>query len=327
MSVSKSFLKASLPLAIALQTGSALAGDPIQSTSGWSGDVFAGAGTIELRNNEVAGNKLVDLRDKYIDDLGDASSQSAGTGVVNFKLRYTLTNKKTEVFAGTDEADSLRMDNTTGIGIRHAMQGKGIVGVRALIGSSIAATQVYNDPFNTSRRKKTDRETMGGDVKWENIMDSNFDVDMRMRKINVVNDRNGDYLVDVVGSITAGEGNDLDRDGNLTNLEVKYTYAINKTNIIVPFAMYTDNDRHGKARDFPQGDVGMEYLYNNDNPVVDDKQDTNFWSDSSKVSYAKPYGMKNWDLSGDALMSVCNSDISFYNTRIFVAYVGAGYKF
>jgi hypothetical protein len=346
MSVSKSFLTASLPLAVLLQAGSAVAAVPMQKEAGWGGsEVFLGGGYIELRNNEVAGNKIVTLDDKTHDNLGDAKSQSAGTPIANFMVRYTLESKKTELFAGTDESDALRMDNTTAFGVRHSFGDKGIIGARALVSSSLAATQVYNDPLDTTgKRKKTDRETIGGGLKWEKVMNSNLDIDLRLRRVNVVNDRNGDTLFND-GFITSAERHKLDRDGDIANVEVEYTYVINKANILIPYVMYTNNNRDGSARDFSQGDVGMAYVfkrnkwtiaskvdlgwnsYKNKNPVFDDKQDTNFWSAASKVVYAEPYGMKNWNVSGGALMSVGNSDISFYNTRIFVAYAGVGYKF
>ena len=345
MSVSKTLLATSISLAVLLQTSSAMAA-PMQKEAGWSGEVAVGAGYMSLTNSEVAGNKIVDLEQKKIENgAATPDNETAAIPVVNFQIRYTLASKKTEIFLGNDEGDSLRLDNSTALGVRHDYSGMGIMGVRLLFGSSLAATEVYEDPLDATRdRKKTDRTTVGIGLKWEKIMASNFDVDLRVRKIDIDKDRNGDQLVDS-GFITASEGKDLERDGDLANLKVSYTYVINKSNILVPFAMYTDNNRDGKARDFSQGDAGLAYVYmtgkfvlatsvsggqssfSNKNPVFDDKQDTTFWSVGSKATFAKPFGMKNWDAHIGALASEGNSDISFYSTKIRMAYASLGYKF
>jgi hypothetical protein len=290
MSVSKSFLTVSLLSAGLLQAGLVIAADPMQKEAGWSGKVMGGAGYMELTNSEVAGNGVVNLSNRTIRDEATPSSQSTGIPAINGTVRYTLESKKTEIFAGTNTEDPLRMDATTDIGVRHDFTGKGIVGMRALVGRKPTGAEVYNDPLQLdTRRKKTERDTYGVGVKWEKIMESNFDVDVRFRKINVVNDKNGDALV-ASGDITAKQGNALERDGNLTNLEVSYKYSINKSNILVPFAKFTDNNRDGKARNFTQGDAGLAYIFmrgdwtvasavsggsssfSNKNPVFDDKQ-------------------------------------------------------
>lgn len=345
MSVSKNLLTASLPLAVVLQTSSAIAA-PMQDKAGWSGDVLVGAGYMSLTNSEVAGNKIVDLEQKQIENAeATPDNETAAVPVVNFQIQYTLSSKKTEIFMGTDEGDSLRLDNSTALGVRHAFDGAGIVGVRLLFGSSIAATEVYEDPLDASGdRKKTDRTTAGIGLKWEQIMESNFEVDLRVREIDIDKDRNGDNLAQS-GFITADEADDLERDGTLANLKLSYTYVINKSNILVPFAMYTDNDRDGDARDFSQGDAGLAYMhmaggwtlaasvsggqssFDNTNPVFDDKQDTVFWSAAAKVTFAEPLGLKDWSANIGGLASEGNSDISFYSTKVRIAYAGLGYKF
>ena len=340
MSVSKSLLTAALPLTVLLQTSSAMAA-PMQKESGWSGGVEWGAGYMSLVNSEVAGNKIVDLEQKRIKNgAATPDNETAVIPVVNFQVRYTLDGEKTEIFLGNDGGDSLRLDNSTALGVRHEFSSMGIMGVRLLFGSSIAATEVYEDPLDaTGKRKTTDRTTSGIGLKWEQIMKSNFEIDLRVRKIDIDKDKNGD----VFGNAAISKA--LERDGDMADLKLSYIIPISQSHMLVPFVKYTDNNRDGSARDYTQGDAGLAYIFmtsgltvatsasggkssfNKNNPVFNDKQDTTYWSVGSKVTFAEPFGMKNWNANIGALAAEGNSDISFYSTKVRIAYGSLGYKF
>ncbi len=342
MKVSKSLLATSISLAVLLPMGSAMAADPMQKEAGWSGHVILGAGYMEMENSEISGTKIIDLENKQINDYDSPSSESTAIPVLNVKLRYTLDDKKTEFFLGNEMNDYLRLDSGIALGVRHQFKNVGIMGARLIVSAS--PTEVYEDPLLTgNNRKKTDRTSAGIGLKWEKIMESNFDFDLIAKKVDVDRDDNGLSLVGT--SITSGELNELERDGTVASAQVLYTFDINKSNQLIPAIKFVDSDRDGKARDNKAYEIQLQHVYqgghwlvkttvaggtssyDNDNPAFDKKQDTDYWEAGVNATYMQPFGWKDWGINGGVIGSAGNSDINFYDTQVFVGYAGMMYMF
>jgi hypothetical protein len=214
--------------------------------------------------------------------------------------------------------------------------------------ASASPTDVYEDPLLTgANRAKTDRTTAGIGLKWEKIMESNFDLDLTARNLNVDKDHNGQSLVGAAGpyGITQAEQKTLKRDGTISTAQLLYTYGINKSNQLIPAVMFVDTNADGSARDNTAYELELTHMYmsghwiaktsvsggastfDNKNPVFNDKQNTTFLAASTNITYMQPYGWKDWGISGGLLYSEGNSDINFYDTQIFVAHVGMMYMF
>jgi len=342
MKISKSLLATSISLAVLMQASSVMAADAMQKEAGWSGYVLLGAGYMEMENSEIAGTKIIDLENKQINNYSSPPSQSSAIPVLNGKVRYTLDDKTTEFFLGNEMNDYLSLDAGIALGVRHEFNGIGIMGARLLVSTS--PTEVYEDPLLTgANRKKTDRTAAGGGLKWEKIMESNFDLDITARNLNVDKDRNGQSVVGTV--ITQAEQKSLERDATIATAQVLYTFDINKENQLIPAAMYIDTNADGSARDNTAYEIQLQHVYmgghwvvkttvaggassyDKKNPVFNDKQDTTYWEAGTNVTYMQPYGWKDWGISGGLLASAGNSDINFYDTQIFVAYAGMMYMF
>jgi len=349
MTIIKSILVASL------LASSAMAIEPIQKEAGWSGFVLLGAGGISYKNSEVAGNRMVDVKDQKIESYGKPKSQSAAIPVVTGIARYTLENKKTEIFLGNSLEDFLRMDASIALGVRHSFEGVGILGMRIL--ASATPTDVWQDPFlKDTDRSATDRTSMGIGLKWEAIMGSNFEVDLRARNVEFDQDYNGQTLVRTGAQIgqDAGEGavfisqadqKLLERDGTMSSLELLYTWKLGKHNLIIPSAKVLLNDRDGDARDFTQSElkVGHFYFdkkwivasnlfiseakYDEDNPIFQKKQDMTVLGGGINITYKQLFGWKDWNLNAGIVASQGNSDIDFYDSSLVIASLGMAYVF
>ena len=95
----------------ALVGSPALALDPIQSQSGFSGYVQPGLGFLSIKSNTVAKVLSFDLSEKRtsaLDNYPDAENTVLVT--VPFKIAYTFAGSKTELFLGTDIGDMLSFD-------------------------------------------------------------------------------------------------------------------------------------------------------------------------------------------------------------------------
>jgi len=335
---------------------SILALQPMQKEAGWSGFLVLGGGHVEFENSEVAGNRLVEVEKKRIEHLGAPSSQSTAIPFVTGTVRYTLEDKKTEFFGGNSLEDYLRMDATLAVGVRHSFEGTGIIGVRLL--ASTSPTEVWEDPFlKNQNRVKTDRTSAGLGLKWEGIMDSNFEIDFRARSFDFDDkDYNGFSLIDnanagsLVGDngahyINTAQAYSLQRKGAMASLEFLYTWKMNDNNLLIPAIKFTGDDRDGNARDNARSELALTYLFKNPNwliatnlfvgessydkvnPVYLKKQDTDYVGGGVNITYNKLFGSENWGLNGGFFASQGDSDIDFYDTKIFLMSLGVAYKF
>ena len=346
-------------LATSLIASSLMAIEPIQKEAGWSGFILMGGGYLQYENNEVAGNRLVDVEDKQISNYGSPDSQSTGTPVITGTARYTLENKKTEFFIGNSLEDYLRMDATLALGVRHDFEGLGIMGVRLL--ASITPTEVWEDPFLKNQdRSDTERTSTGLGLKWESILGSNFEIDIRARKFEFDNDRNGESLnIDkgATGPLGGATGDNgavyidnagqklLEREGTMASIEVLYTWDMNKNNFLIPALKFTNDDRDGDARDSTRTELKLSHIFINqnwivassiyagqasfdeENPIFQKKQDTDFLGGGMNITYKNIFGWQDWNLNGGFYASQGDSDIDFYDTKLFIATLGVAYSF
>jgi len=329
-------------IATIMVSSSLIALEPMAKESGFSGFAVLGTGYIEYKSNEVAGNKLVDLKNERITGYGTPSKQSQSIPVITGTVKYTLEDKKTEFFLGNSLEDYLRMDSSLSLGVRHKFDDIGILGIRIL--ASVSPTKVYEDPLSVGiKRNTTERTSAGLGIKWENIMDSNFEVDIRARNIEFENDLNGLSLVGT--TINIAEYKDLERDGTMTSAELLYTVSLNEHHTLVPSIKFTSNDRDGAARDYTQSEVKLSYFYfsqkwivstliyagessyDKRNPVFDKKQDTDFLGAGVNVTYKQPFGWKHWGINAGFFASRGDSDIDFYDTRLTLATIAVAYHF
>lgn len=342
-------------LIASILTTSSFAIEPMKNEAGWSGFVVLGGGNMSYKNNEISGSSQMNLSNETINNRGKANSESSFIPMITGALQYTFDDKKTEIFLGNALEDYLRLDTSTALGIRHEYDNVGIIGVRGLF--STFPTNVWEDPLATGvKREKTDRTSGGIGVKWERIMDSNFEVDFRFRNIDFDNDSNGLSLVNNAAAgtsagsngevyITSDEQKLLSRKGTEASLEFLYTWNLDNKNFIIPSFTYSKHNRDGAARDNDEIELKLTHaywgskwvvssnvfigtaLFDQDNPVYNKKQDANSVGAGVNITYKEPFGWKKFGINANIATAKSDSDIDFYDSELFVATLGLAYRF
>ena len=206
------------------------------------------------------------------------------------------------------------------------------------------------------KREKTDRTSSGVGLKWERIMDSNFEVDFRFRNIDFDNDTNGLSLVNngsagtSAGSngevyITSDEQKLLSRTGTESTVEFLYTWNLDNKNFIIPSFTYTNHNRDGAARDNDEVELKLTHaywgskwvvssnvfigtaLFDQENPVYNKKQDANSFGAGVNITYKEPFGWEKFGINANIATAKSDSEIDFYDSELFVATIGLAYRF
>lgn len=260
------------------------------------------------------------------------------------------TTIKTEIFLGTSLEDVLTFDASTLLGIRKDFGTVGILGVSALAATTPA--YVWKDPYQTgTKRDSTKQNSQGIALKWEEIMRSNFDVELRSRKIDIDGGDESGLHTPYVGSspITLTNtqlNNELNREGDLMSVIGSYRWKIGKDNQLKTSIRYSNYDLDGDAMQHVLTAAEFNYLhvidnwnfiingtigednYDNSNPLFNDQADASMYGGSLTAMYKNPFGWsKDISLIGTVAGAESNSDINFYDSSISTVSASILYKF
>ncbi|WP_210395054.1 DUF2860 family protein [Motiliproteus sediminis] len=232
----------------------------IPDQSGFSGFLSAGVKYAELASNTVAGNKSDKLSRDVITSLDAPDSKDTGGVSFNFDLRYTLAEHRTQFFLGTLIQDALRFDFSTQLGVRREFGDKGIVAASYLF--STFPAEVYADPFLTgSPRQKSELDSSGVRLSWEDIMGSGFAASISARDQDLDSELSGQS----VGGLTAAERRSLDRNGDLTTIELSYNWVIAKGQLLTPAIIHRSYDLDGDSVSRDGTLLQLTYAYRTQN--------------------------------------------------------------
>ncbi len=330
---------------------STLAAAPISNEDGFGGFIAAGVTTMELKNNMIAGSVFNDeMTDKNINTItNSADSKNSTTPSVNYNFKYTFADIQTEIFLGTQLQDVLSFDRTNALGIRKNFDGLGIFSVAVL--ASSMPTQVWEDPYATDKgRDTTDMTSSGLSVKWEGILESNFDLELRARTYDIDDEKSGETGAragEKAHGLTDNQLNDkLDREGDVTQTILSYRIEFNDSNSLKTSLRYSDYDLDGDAMEHKKTGIKLDYLYigskwnfavsanvadddyDNKNPLYNDEADATIYGGSLTAMYKDPFGWsKNLSLTATLATYEMDSDIDFYDASMTMANVGILYKF
>jgi len=301
-----------------------------------------------MESNTLASVGGTDVSDERIGSVY-SSPDSKSYGKINpaFELSYTFADSRTQIFGGTEMEDFLTQDGAFGIGIR---QGFGTIGnLRASLLAS-AAREVYKDPYVVNvDRSKTDVTSGGMRLGWENIMQTDFDLTLTKRNIDIDKELSGTTATANGGLATplnASQINDLDRNGDKTAVELSYRLAIDADNLIIPSVTAVDYNLDGEAVSMSGGQMGLSYMYtglqswefianglvgsmssDEYNPIYGKKQDLDSYGASLAATYKEPFGLKDWKARGAFVYGKQNSNIDFYDTSLNSLTLGMMYSF
>jgi hypothetical protein len=331
-------------LAIFLLAGAnaALALDPISQQSGFSGFVQPGVGYLSIESNTVAKVLSFELSDKRIDSLDDEpDSESTVIFSIPFKLAYTFASTRTEVFLGTDVGDLLSFDTAQQLGVKQGLGGLGVLQAGLLFSNNV---RVWEDPFLTGQnRDDTGRLNAGGQVVWDKIFGSNFELEYSLRKVDIDNEKSGESL-----PLTSAQRDRLDRNGVIHRAGLGYRFKFGQ-HILIPQANFFSEDLDGEAMANTGADLQLSYIYDGDpitlalngyygqaefdksNPVFGETRDDDRYGASATVYYKNPWG---WSLFGSEPMRffvtgayfAVDSNIDFYNQEAMLGMGGISFR-
>ncbi len=226
-------------IAIGLFATSATAVELIPRQEGWGGFINLGVGATEVKNNMVATllGGDIDVGPEVIDDLdSDAERESFTLPVVAGELSYVFNDSNTQVYLGNRLEDYVRFDFTARAGIRHNIDGVGILGVSALKSPLINSVEVWQDPYQTGVKRKTvDRESAGFRLIWEGVMGTEFELRLSSREIDIDKERSGQGL-----GLSMADQKLLDRNGDINQADLKYALKVNEEHAILMGFVFTD---------------------------------------------------------------------------------------
>ncbi|HEY6130377.1 MAG TPA: DUF2860 family protein [Halioglobus sp.] len=274
-------------------------GDP-----GFGGLVNLGYAGGEIETNflaEIDGIDL-DLGSESIDSFGSPESDGLAMPLVNIDIGYLFSNGKTRISLANDFSDLIEFDRTTRLSLRHDFDSLGQTRLDLLSPAGMA-TRVYADPYQTNvNRKSTDMETSGVQLTWDSIMGSGFGVEIAVKERDIDDEFSGQALVDD-GDLSQAQANQLDRNGDITTVEVGYTYQVDDAHTIRPAIAYVDRDLDGDAMSQDGGVVALGHTYSSQhlnwvtkvsytdlsgdktNPIFGDKNSANGFSVASIVAF------------------------------------------
>ena len=342
-------LKIYKTMATAILLASSLSGyEPMEDRAGFSGFVILGTKSGFFSSSEIIGNRYKKSEKNTIGSYNSPNHISTIEPVFSGELKYTLDDKKTEIALGHSEHDVLRLDSSFDISLRHKYDGYGIVGFGLL--SSVLPNYVWQDPLlKNSKRKSTKRTSYGVAMTWEGILSSNFDIEIKARKLKFENDKNGFSQTGKLSKngslITNSAIGNLKRDA--TNIAVKLSYNkfLSQTSIFVPSFRFINSDADGDSRTYNVGELKFEYkyfknhwivnsavyasqsFYKKQNPIFNKKQDTFYFGGNIDVFYLKPFDLKDWGIFGNISYAKGESKIDFYDVKYLSTMMGISYNF
>ena len=345
-------MKIKYSLVVISLLGSVLSADPIANESGWSGYISGGVTGMEFKSNMVSGNIFdEEISDDRINNInGKASRESTVIPSFDYNFKYTFADTQTEVFLGTDLEDLLTFENSTTFGVRKYYNGVGIIGASLLI--SALPAKVWEDPYDTTNsRESTDKTSNGIAIKWEDVVGSKFDLEVRLRKHDIDGGDKSGLNAPYEGQIDPSLSNSLlnsllDREGDSTMLVATYHWKIDDNSYFEPSLRYTDYDLDGEAMQYDRTALKLNYIrtsekwnyaataiigqddYDNKNPLYAKEGDTTLMGASITAGYKNPFG---WSKKLTLLTTLGayenDSDINFYDTSITMANMALLYRF
>ena len=219
------------------------------------------AGEIETNFLAEIDGPNIDLGPESIDNFGSPESTGLAMPLANFDIGYLFADGKTRISLANDFSDLIEFDRTTRLSLRHDFETLGETRLDLLSPAGMA-TKVYADPYQTNvNRKTTDMETSGVQLTWDSIMGSGFGVEIALKERDIDDEFSGQALV-ADGDLTQAQAHQLDRNGDITTVEVGYSYKIDAAHTIRPAIAYVDRNLDGDAmsQDGAVASLGHTYL-------------------------------------------------------------------
>jgi hypothetical protein len=317
--------------------------DPISQTSGFSGFIQPGVGSLYIKSNMVAKVLSFDLSDKQIANLNeDPNSESTLIATLPFKLAYTFAGSRTEIFIGTDVGDVLSFDTAQQLGVKQEIGSAGVLQAGVLFSGNV---RVWKDPYVTGQdRNDTSRKNVGFQVAWDRVFGSNLELEYSIRSVDIGSDQSGQFL-----GLTGADQDRLDRNGTLHRLTAGYGFKFGGNHKLTPQISVFREDLDGEAMANTGVDLQMVYMfdrnpftlvvngyvgaadYDKSNPVFGKTREDDRYGAAATFYYTNPWG---WTLFGSEPLRFfgtvayfgVGSNIDFYNQEAALGMAGIAFR-
>jgi hypothetical protein len=316
-----------------LMSGLALPVAALEKISGnpdWSGFWNLGVGVGYTESNFLAriAGVDIDLGDDTINDFGSPDDESYANPVVGFQFAYTMDNDRTHFIFGNDTGDELQFERDMRVAIQHDFEGVGSMRA-AFFTSSALETEVWSDPYLVGEsRDDTEQSSSGGRFIWDQIMGTGFELEASFRSRDIDKERSGEAL-----GLTDAERQLLNREGDITRVEVGFLKKFGDRHALRPSVTYIDRDLDGGAMAQDGFALDLGYTYTTKemrwvssigyasldgdkvNPIFADTNDADRITISSQMFFPGGYRWKNWMPALGVLWGQEDSDINFNDTK------------
>lgn len=262
---------------------------PPMGEPGFDGLVNLGYAGGEIETNFLAeiDGPDIDLGPERIDSFGSPEGEGLGMPVANFDVGYVFSGGRTRISVANDFSDLIEFDRTTRLSLRHDFESLGQTRLDLLSPAGMA-TRVYADPYQTGvNRKSTDMETSGVQLTWDSMFGTGLGIEVAAKERDIDDELSGNALV-ASGDLNPGEQSLLNRNGDITTVEVSYAYKVDEHHSIRPAVAYVDRDLDGAAMSQDGAVFSVAHAYNGEHVV---------WA--NKVSYTDLSGDKTNPIFGD----------------------------
>ena len=307
-------------------------GQPQQWQPGFSGEL--GVITGYTRSNSQF-NVENDTTDSLVKP-GSTKSKSLLAPLGS--LQYTFANRESQVFFGTDRSDVALGRFHLELGYRHKLQGNSVISASFVPG--IIPNKTWADPYLTGQdRKETDSKIRAFRLKYNNIADTDFSLELAGGKRKIDDEQSGQ------NGYGAATQQQLKRDGNIYFAEASHRFMLSRTMFLRSALNYTRVNADGDAMTnniysveaglislFDRSSLALTVNYQNarfgkENPIYGQKQKDHRWGAFLAYAYKEPLGWQDWELVSLTGYNKRSSNIDFYDEKSMMISVGTNYRF
>ena len=311
----------SLLIALMTLSSPAIALGDGQGQSGLFGSIRLGGGVV---NTRPSGLEVLDNNEKRDKLGGRGSRRSQGLMLLSADLGYILKGNGTTLMA------AINTEGPFSLALRHEIVGVGELTYSALYEKK----EVWKNPYLVgTNRSRTDAESFGGAVVWEQVFGTGVRFKLEHQKIDIADD--------LIGQAEPM----LRRDGTDTTMGLGYIWDLAAGGVVSVDFSHIWLKRDGA------GNKGCAYLaeikhvlgvgrltflthvelknahFNGVHPVFNKKRKESAYSFSEMVTFAAPFGYTNWSVFGIAAIGESDANIDFFDSSMLFSGAGIGYRF
>lgn len=311
----------SLFIALMTLSSPAIALDDGEDQSGLFGNIRLGGGVV---NTRPSGLEVLDNNERRDNLVGRGSRRSQGLMLLSADVGYTFKESGTKLMA------AVNTEGPISLALRHEIVGVGELTFSALYEKK----EVWKNPYLVgTRRSRTDAESLGVAMVWERILGNGARLALKHQQIDIADD--------LIGQAEPM----LRRDGTDTTLGFGYSWDLAAGGVVSADLSHIWLNRDGA------GNRGYAYLVevtheldvgrltfsthvelknthlDGVHSVFNKKRKESACSFSEMITFAAPFGYKNWSVFGIAAIGAADANIDFFDSSMLFSGAGIGYRF